>query len=105
MSNIKLYYIDQAQLPTIMGSKLPKQAKQLYSVLASSGVEMRGCDVVELAVKEAGLETRQAYEVLAGWYFSAKRRPAYVTLGKPTLKIPLIENTNLDEITDNTKIA
>lgn len=87
MTNTKLYYLTQADFDSqIKNGKFPLQQKQIYKALAANGKPMRGMDAVEKAVKEEGLITRQAYDVLAAWYFSPKRRPlAYVTLGEPTI--------------------
>ena len=64
----------------ISGAKLPLQQKQIYSALVRLGKPSRGVDVVANAV-EHGLVTKQAYDVLAAWYFSPKRRPDCVRLG------------------------
>lgn len=93
MSNTKLYYISQSDFDAkIKGTKLPKQAIQLYEALAKLGTPTQGSKVVGAAV-EAGLVTRQDHAVLAAWYFSPKRRPACVTLGIPAIQAPEVEDT------------
>lgn len=100
MSNIKTYYISETSWAAIKGTKMPLQAKQLYESLCEIGKPTRGVDVVEYAVKNKGLVTRQDYAVLAAWYFSSKRKPSEITFDKPTLKVPMIENTNEELPTD-----
>lgn len=65
----------------IRDSKLPLQQKQIYAALVRLGKPVRGCDAVANAV-EHGLVTKQAFDVLAAWYFSPKRRPDCVRLGE-----------------------
>lgn len=97
MSNIKLYSLSQESYALVKATKLPKQALQLYKALADSGKALRGVDIVDLAVKNEGLVTRQDYAVLAAWYFSPKRRPDEVKCGEPVVNVPVIENMNDEE--------
>jgi hypothetical protein len=76
----KFYSLTPAAFASeIQGAKMPLQQKQIYAALVKLGKPSRGCDVVAQAVAD-GLVTRQAYDVLAAWYFSPKRRPACVTV-------------------------
>lgn len=97
MSNIKLYSLTPESFAIIKGEKYPKQALQLYKVLAESGKGMRGIDIVALAIKNEGLVTRQEYAVLAAWYFSSKRRPSEIKIGEPILIVPIIEDMTDEE--------
>lgn len=63
----------------ISNAKLPLQQKQIYAALVRLGKPVRGQDAVAEAVA-GGLVTKQAYDVLAAWYFSPKRRPACVRM-------------------------
>jgi hypothetical protein len=95
MSNIKLYFVSSSDLDRAVAEiKMPKQQVQIYRALADLGTPTRGCDVIAHAVKNFGLETRQDYQVLAAWYFSEKRRPACVTIGKP------VEPPQIEDMTD-----
>lgn len=86
MTNTKLYYLSQVDFDSqIKNGKYPLQQKQIYKALAAIGKPTRGMDAVDAAVKNEGLLTRQAYDVLAAWYFSPKRRPDCVRLGEPTV--------------------
>ena len=95
MSNIKLYSITAEAFAVVNAMKLPLQQKQIYKSLMELGTPSRGVDVIDHAVKNNGLVTRQDYAVLAAWYFSSKRRPTEVTIGgTPTINVPMIENMN-----------
>jgi hypothetical protein len=84
MANIKLYYLSQANFDAkIKNAKLPLQQIQIYRALAAIGKPTRGVDVIDKAVKEYSLQTKQDYAVLAAWYFSDKRRPECVTRDVP----------------------
>lgn len=87
MANFKMYYLSQPDFDTkVKNAKMPLQQIQIYRALAKIGKPTRGVDVIEAAVKEEGLITRQDYAVLAAWYFSPKRRPDCVRLGEPTVR-------------------
>lgn len=80
----KFYSLTQAAYDAeIKNAKLPLQQKQIYAALVRLGKPVRGQDAVANAV-EHGLQTKQAYDVLAAWYFSPKRRPDCVKLGSDT---------------------
>lgn len=96
MANFKLYYLSQSDFDTkVKNAKMPLQQIQIYRALANLGKPSRGVDVIDAAVKEQGLITRQDYAVLAAWYFSPKRRPDCVRLGEPTI----VEEDLADKIT------
>jgi len=51
-------------------TKLPKQQRQILAAIAANCVEtgMTGKEIIALAVRDHGLETRQRYDVLYAWY-------------------------------------
>lgn len=83
MANTKLYSLSQSDFDAhIKNGKFPLQQKLIFQALAASGKAMRGMDAVTLAEKEYGLITIQPHDILAAWYFSPKRRTAFVKLGE-----------------------
>jgi hypothetical protein len=63
--NLDVYKSNSAQV-----AKLPKQQQIILACMAKHCVEtgMKGSDVIDLAKKEFGLETRQKSTVLYAWY-------------------------------------
>lgn len=81
----------------IKNAKLPLQQKQIYAALVRLGKPVRGQDAVADAVAH-GLVTKQAYDVLAAWYFSPKRRPDCVKLGSDATPVAPVDKAPADSM-------
>lgn len=99
MSNSgKLYRMNADVYASKLGeiAKLPQQQRIILQVMKNHcvAVPMRGSDVISIAVREYGLETRQKYTVLYAWYARSNEKfGVYLDRGQ-TETVTEAEQTN-----------
>lgn len=75
-------------------AKLPKQQQIILKTMVENCTEtgMKGSDIIALAVKTNGLETRQKYTVLYAWYARSNELfGVSVQSTKPVEEMPVVE--------------
>jgi len=93
----KLYRLNNEVYHSLVAdiAKLPKQQRQILATMFDycQDTGMQGSEIIRLAIKDHGLETRQRHDVLYAWYARSNEKHGVYVEGKAIKPVLKIENS------------